>query len=86
MPVKKMSLYSAHDSNVLPLLVFYNLTSSECLKRLYKNETVKGNCAVPIPFASNLLFELHQNDQTSEYFVKMRFNGIYYNLCDKNST
>jgi hypothetical protein len=54
--VKKLSLYSAHDTNVLPLMVFFNLTSSDCLKKQYKNQTVTGNCAVPIPFASNIYF------------------------------
>lgn len=84
---KKLSAYSAHDSNVVPLLVFFNLTSSECLKKQYKNETVNGNCAVPVPFASSIFFELHQNDQNKlNYFVKVRYNGQYYNLCGKNST
>ena len=69
------------------MLVYYNLTSSDCLKKHYHNHTVTGNCAIPIPFASNLIFELHQSDtNTSDYFVKVRFNGIYYNLCGKNST
>lgn len=50
-------------------------------------QKVAENCAVPIPFASNLFFELHQDDKnTSHYFVKMRYNGNYFNLCDKNST
>jgi hypothetical protein len=84
---KKLSILSAHDSNVVPLLVYFNLTSADCLKRQWKNETVHENCAIPIPFASNLLFELHQNDQTpSNYFVKVRYNGDYYKLCGKNST
>lgn len=31
--VKKLSILSAHDTNVVPLLVFYNLTSAECLNK-----------------------------------------------------
>ena len=54
--VKKLAVLSAHDANVVPLLVYYNLTSSECLKKQWRNETVQGNCAMPIPFASNLFF------------------------------
>jgi hypothetical protein len=54
--VKKLSIYSGHDINVVPLMVFFNLTSAECLKRQWMNQTVVGNCAVPIPFASNLFF------------------------------
>jgi hypothetical protein len=82
--VKKLSIHSGHDSNVVPLLTYYNLTTAECLKRQYRNESIKGNCAVPIPFASNLFFELHQDDKNlSNYFVKARYNGIYYDLCGK---
>lgn len=85
--VKKLSIYSGHDTNVVPLMVFFNLTSSDCLKKQFMNQTVTGNCAVPVPFASNIFFELHQDDNNaSEYFVKVRYNGIYYNLCGKNST
>ncbi len=61
--VKKLSAYSAHDSNVVPLLVYFNLTTAECLKKQFNNETVHGNCAVPVPFASSIFFELHQDDQ-----------------------
>lgn len=85
--VKRLSVYSAHDSNVVPLLVYFNLTSSECLKKQFKNRTVNGNCAVPVPFASNIFFELHKNEQNpSDYYVKIRYNGQYYNLCGKSST
>lgn len=82
-----MSAFSAHDSNVVPLLVYYNLTSADCLRKQWRNETIHGNCAVPIPFASSLFFELHQDDKNaSNNFVKVRYNGQYYNLCGKNST
>ena len=68
-------------------MVYYNLTSAECLRKLYHNETVKENCAVPVPFASSIIFELHQDDtQQTKHFVKVRYNGKYYNLCGKNST
>jgi hypothetical protein len=55
------------------------------MKREFKNETVKGNCAIPIPFASNLLFELHKDDKSEKLFVKVRYNGEYFNLCEKES-
>ena len=76
--VKKLTSISIHDSNIIPLLTFYNLTSSDCLRKQYKNQTVIGNCVDPIPFASNLIFELHQNDSNiNDYFVKVRYNGAY---------
>ena len=56
-----MTLISAHDSNVAPMLSFFNLSSAECVKKRFKNESISGNCAQPVPFASNLIFELHEN-------------------------
>jgi hypothetical protein len=84
---KKYSSYSVHDLNVIPLLTYYNLTTSDCLRKMYKNQTMTTQCAEPIPFASNLMFELHQNDaQVNQYLVKVRYNGVYYKLFGKNTT
>lgn len=33
----KYSLYGGHDTNVMPILMFFNLTSPECLSRKWKN-------------------------------------------------
>jgi len=60
--VKKFSSISVQDTNIIPLLTFYNITSSDCLHRQFKNQTYTGNCADAIPYASDLMFELHQND------------------------
>jgi hypothetical protein len=85
--VKKFSSVSAHDNNVLALLTYYNITSADCLRKQYKNQTYTGNCADPIPFASDLIFELHQSDtDESQFFVKARYNGVYYKLFGKNTT
>lgn len=85
---KKMTLLSAHDTNVAPMLTFLNLTTPNCLKKKFHNETVTQNCAKPVPFASSLLLELHQRDNSAEgstdpasYYVKVRYNGDYYKLC-----
>jgi hypothetical protein len=42
---KKMTIYSGHDTNVAPMLTFLNLTTADCVRRRYKNQTVTGNCA-----------------------------------------
>ena len=65
----------------------------ECVKRKFKNQTVTGNCAEPVPFASNIQFELHRKDSItpdkerdpSSYFVKIKYNGDYYHLCESTS-
>jgi hypothetical protein len=56
------------------------------MKKQFKNETVKGNCAIPIPFASSMVFELHKDEKKDRFYVKVRYNGVYYNLCEKEST
>lgn len=43
--VKKYSIYSGHDTTIMPMLMFLNLTTPECMSRKWKNETVKENCA-----------------------------------------
>lgn len=53
---KKLTVYSGHDTNVAPLLTFMNLTTADCVRRKYRNETVIGNCAEPVPFASSMQF------------------------------
>ncbi len=53
---KKLSVFSGHDSDVVPFMIYYNLTSSDCLKKQWNNQTVNGNCAVPIPYASSIFF------------------------------
>ena len=90
---KKLTIFSGHDTNVAPMLTFLNLTTPECVKRKFKNQTVTGNCAEPVPFASNIQYELHRKESVtpdkekdpSSYFVKIRYNGDYYHLCESSS-
>jgi hypothetical protein len=53
---KKLTIYSGHDTNVAPMLTFMNLSSADCLRRKWRNETVSGNCGEPVPFASSVQF------------------------------
>ena len=53
---KKLTVLSGHDTNVAPLLSFLNITDADCLQRKYRNQTVTGNCAEPVPFASSIQF------------------------------
>ena len=53
---KKLTIYSGHDTNVAPMLTFMNLSSADCLRRKWRNETVSGNCGEPVPFASSIQF------------------------------
>lgn len=73
------------------MLSFFNLSSAECVKNKYRNISVKGNCGEPVPFASNLIFELHQRDNNdlptaAAFYVRIKYNGQYYQLCETTST
>ena len=36
-------------------------------------------------FASNLQFEVHEDEETFSYNVKVKYNGEYANLCERKS-
>ena len=78
---KKLTVFSGHDDNVAPILTFLNLTSANCIQRKFKNQTLEGNCAEPVPFASSLQIELHVKDTENGqnvadgYYVKVKYNG-----------
>lgn len=82
-----MTAISIHDLNIIPLLTFFNLTSADCLKKKFRNQPFAGNCVDPIPFASNLIFELHQEDNDfNNFFIKVRYNGFYYKVLGADTT
>ena len=33
-----------------------------------------------------MVMELHQTEDKASYFVKIKYNGYYVNLCEKRST
>lgn len=45
-----------------------------------ENKNVEG-CLDHIPFASNLIFEIGFNADKSERVIKLRYNGVYMDLC-----
>ena len=49
------------------------------------NKTSALNCVYNLPpFAANLFIELYSNDTlNNSYYVKVRYNGDYYYLCEK---
>ena len=88
--LKKLSIYSRHDSDIVPLLSFLNISSHECIRKQFKNETVNNNCGSPPDFAANLIIELH--DTASEYegsepnfSIKLRYNGEYMKVCGSST-
>ena len=61
-----------------------NLTSFECIRDTFENiKTNYLNCIIENPpFASSMLIELYSNEK-KKFYVKIKYNGKYYNLCEK---
>lgn len=79
-------LYSVHDINLSHLMLGLNITSLNCLLRNEKNDK-ELNCVREFPiFASNLILELHSDDNKGGYFVRVSYNGVPMNVCLTNST
>lgn len=57
--VKRLSIYSGHDTNIVALMSYLNLTSAECVMKKWRNESYDGNCGEIVPFGSNMIFQLH---------------------------
>jgi hypothetical protein len=83
----KWTFLSGHDSDLFAMQTGMNLTSFTCIEELYrKGSTSALNCETGANlFGANLMFELHSDDE-SNFYVKVRSNGRYVNLCGKNST
>jgi hypothetical protein len=86
---KKMVLFFGHDTNFVNL--FTNIFKTEFLKEML-NKAIEDeqiyNFLIP-PFASNIFFELHFNEETANYYVQIIYNGEYLNkgikyIDDKN--
>ena len=84
-PDLKYVMYSAHDSNVLPFMIAFNLTSRSCLKSRYEKQQYAPNsdpnCKNAPNFASGFLWELSQKDKN--YYVRVFFEGDPVQFCDK---
>lgn len=62
-----------------------NLSSFQCIEDLYrKGKTDALNCQPDAGYASSLIFELH-SDNDKDFYVMVRSQGKYMNLCEKSS-
>ena len=67
--------FSTHESSMIPMLIKWKMTSVDCAIKMYKKEDLKGEqCEDIPPFASNILFELSQDSETKEIYVKATYN------------
>ena len=97
LPDLKYIMYSAHDDNLVPFMVAYNLTSTDCVWKKYQSsvqnrENVKSQfqdstrepddvCESAPGFASSFLWELSYNLNDQKYYVRSLFNGRAVDFC-----
>lgn len=82
-PYKKFILFVGHDSNIVPLLNIFKLTSIECLEKAlkdYDSIEERANCQFYPEFLANFLFELHQ--EGTQYYIVAKYNGKVFSLCN----
>lgn len=82
-PYKKFILYAGHDSNIVPLLSTFKLTSVDCIRQelsSYSKIEEKEYCKFYPEFLANFLLELHH--EGTQYYIVARYNGKVFNLCN----
>lgn len=81
--LKKFVLFSGHDTTLGYLYTALNITNYECHYELWRtNNTNYVNCEPYPAYASNLIIELHEENE-GEFFIKLKVNGKYLNVCDE---
>ncbi|CAK83637.1 unnamed protein product (macronuclear) [Paramecium tetraurelia] len=84
---QKYIIYSAHDINVQLIASALNFTSAECMAQVYLGQEVSNkNCIYTYPgFASNIIWELWEEEQTHDHYIKVLYNGTEMNICNTDS-
>lgn len=75
-PFKKYTVYSAHDSALVN--TFTNLLDLSFLNKIVSSALSRSEAfdfLIPL-YTSNIIFELHLDESTKEYSVKVLYNGI----------
>lgn len=82
----KWTFLSGHDTDIIAMHLGLNLSSAQCIQEIYRKGTTSSlNCEDGANyFASNLIFELHSDDNGKTFYVKIRSNGKYVKMCNKN--
>lgn len=80
---EKIHLFSGHESTILVILNFLNLTSAECMRNERLGVPNRQYCFSETPiFASQAIFELYQVSARPDFYVMLRVNGEHLPLCD----
>lgn len=75
--------YSGHDTTLSSHLKDLKILDPECLISDLKSGKISENCRNCPPVASNILWELINDN--NNYFVKFSYNGVYFDYCGGGS-
>lgn len=77
----KYALYAGKIDNILTQLFILGILNRECFIQEYA-ELRTQNCGDYPSYASNIIYELEWDDELNQSFVSVRYNGVYYKICD----
>ena len=81
--VHKWTFLSSHDADATCMMNDLNISSAACVEELYQTGSSTAlNCSPNQEYATNLIFELHSDDE-KKFYVKVRHDGKYVYLCEK---
>lgn len=73
-----------HDTNLAALATTLNFSSWTCINKLRLGLPMDElNCEYRPGYAASMLFELHQYEDTDNYYIQILYNGKYMNLCNR---
>lgn len=75
--------FSGHDTNLYPLILNLGLSNIECITEELKTGISQENCEKNPEVASNLLFELSQELNSNNFYVKIIYNGKSIDYCPR---
>lgn len=83
----KFSVFFGTGHELYAFLEALNLTSEKCLKKSLEEGKYSNNnpeCRLYPTFGSSLTFELSYNQEKSNYYVRILYNGVPVKFCDQN--
>ena len=75
---------SGHETNLVPLMMAFNLINIECTWKRFQGDYSDSKCHESPSFAANIIFELIKRE--GKYFVRGLYNGNKIEICSGFNT
>lgn len=72
-----------HDTGLHSFTIGHGLSSSDCILKRIKGETVDTVCEDSPDFTSTYLYELAK-DEANNFYVRILYNGVPFKVCSEN--